>query len=219
VRENHPKRRQLRAQKQRLSREKASRAGYPAILVICEGRETEPNYIRGLCDARGINRANVTIVPGDAQTSALQLVHKARRRFEFDRDFDEVFVLCDCAGEDLTVAQTLAAQPMRSTSGEWVSVRLIVSRPCFEFWLLLHFEYSARPFPDAEHVVELLRRYVTDYEKSDRQIFAKVAVALDRAIDYATRVKRELAAVDADSPDTDMPAFIRALDKLRRRGV
>src|ERR1700678_1207791 len=155
VRENHPKQRQLRREGWRLHRHRATRAGLPAILIICEGRETEPNYLYGLCDARGINRANVTIVAGDGDTDALRLVKKAQKRFAVDRDFDAVFVVCDCAGEELAGAIALAAKPMKNASGNTLSVTMIVSRTCFEIWLLLHFEYIARPLPSAADVIGL----------------------------------------------------------------
>ncbi len=200
-----------------MARQRASRAGLPAILIICEGQQTEPNYLRGLCDARGINRANLTVVPGDGNTDAARLVRKARRRFEVDRDFDAVFVVCDCAGEDLSEAMSLAAKPMKNVSGSALSVTLIISRPCFEFWLLLHFEYAARPFHMAADVIDLLRRHITDYHKADREIFAKAGAGLDRAIGHTERLKVDLAAVGSESPNTDMPTLIKALDVLRRR--
>jgi hypothetical protein len=217
MRENHPKRRQLRREGRRLARQKASRAGLAAILIVCEGQETEPNYLNGLCDARGINRANVKIIPGDGDTDALRLVLKARRRFEVDRDFDAVFVVCDCAGEDLSEAIALAAKPMRSASGLAVPVTLIICRPCFEIWLLLHFEYCARPFPTAADVTDVLRRYITDYDKADRQIYAKTGSAIDRAIANAERLKVDIGTVGSTSPDSDMPKLVQALDALRRR--
>jgi len=34
----------------------------------------------------GINQANVILIPGDGETSAIQLVQKARRRFQIDRE-------------------------------------------------------------------------------------------------------------------------------------
>jgi RloB-like protein len=219
VREDHPKRRQLRREGRRLQRKKASREGLPAILIVCEGRETEPNYLHGLCDARGINRANTTIVAGDGETDALGLVRKAQRRFAVDRDFDAVFVVCDCVGEDLATAVAAAATPIKNAAGKSITVNLIVSRPCFEFWLLLHFEYISRPFASAQEVIDLLRAHITDYDKADRQIYAKVGIGLDHATGHSQQLKAELAAIGADSPDTDMPALIMVLNSLRRRGL
>jgi hypothetical protein len=216
MRDNQPKHRQRQRESRRLARKLGTRAGLPAILIICEGRETEPNYLLGLIDALHINRANVKVVAGDGDTSAVKLVQKARRRFEVDRDFDAVFVICDCAGEDVAEARREAAKPLRSASKRTLAVQLIVSRPCFEFWLLLHFEYVARPLGEATAAIELLRRHVTDYAKNDRDIFAKVAAGLDQASGHVARLKRDLVAFGAESPDTDMPVLIEALMALRR---
>jgi hypothetical protein len=185
-------------------------------LIICEGRQTEPNYLRSLCEEYGVNRANVTIISGEEDTNAAALVRKARDRFNVDRDFDAVFVVCDCTDEDLSAAQRLATQPLKNITGEPLSIELIVSRPSFEFWLLLHFEFSARPFRSPGPVIDLLRRHVTDYNKADRQIFAKVRSGLDRALGHVPRLKAELAATGARSPDTDMPALVQKIASLSR---
>ena len=170
----------------------------------------------GLCDGRRINRANVKVVSGDHETDALALVIKAQRQFSVDRDFDRVFVVCDCAGEDLSEARALASKTMRNSSGTAVQVELILSRPCFELWLLLHFEYVAKPFRAAVEVVNLLKRHITDYDKADRRIFEKVATGLDRASQNAKRLKAELATIGATSPDTDMAVLAEVLLELCR---
>jgi hypothetical protein len=216
VRDNHPKHRQILRQGRRLARKKATRAGLPAILIVCEGKQTEPNYIHGFCEMNGINRANVVLIPGDGETSAIQLVRKARQRFHIDRDFDAVFVVCDYDGEDLIEARRQAAKPMKNASGQMLAVQLIASSPCFEFWLLLHFEYLARPFPTAASVIDILERHLTDYDKADRLIFPKVHAGLERALGNARRLKTELTGIGAQTPDTDMAELVEKLMTLRR---
>jgi RloB-like protein len=219
VRDNQPKHRQSLGQGRRLARKKATRAGLPAILIVCEGKETEPNYLRGLCEMHGINRANVILIPGDGETSAIQLVQKARRRFQIDRDFDAVFVVCDSEGEDIIEARRHAAKPMKNASGQMLAVQLIASSPSFEFWLLLHFEYLARPFPTAASVIDILERHLTDYDKADRLIFPKVRAGLELALGNARRLKTELVEIRTQTPDTDMAVLIEILMTLRRTGA
>jgi hypothetical protein len=105
---------------------------------------------------------------------------------------------------------------MKNASGHMLTIHMIASRPCFEFWLLLHFEYAARPFPTAASVIDILERHLTDYDKSDRLIFPKVRVGLERAVGNARRLKTELAAIGAQTPDTDMANLIEILMALRR---
>jgi len=172
--------------------------------------------MRGFCEIHGINRANVVLIPGDGETSALQLVRKAQQRFQIDRDFDAVFVVCDSEGEAIVEARRHAAKPMKNASGQMLAVQLITSSPCFEFWLLLHFEYLARPFPTAASVIDILERHLTDYDKADRLIFPKVQAGLERALGNARRLKAELAEIGAQTPDTDMGDLIEKLMTLRR---
>jgi RloB-like protein len=187
----------------------------PAILVVCEGRETERNYIFGLCDRHRINRANVIVETGGNETSALQLVRKARGRFGRDRDFDAVFVVCDRDNQDLGPAHAEASVPLRSASGKRFPIQLIVTDPCFEFWLILHFEYVARSLT-AQEAIQLLRCHVTDYEKFDRRIYEKVHIGLERAVLNAARLKEELRRISASAPDSDMASLVTALLRIRR---
>ena len=64
MRDDQPKHRQMRQEQRRVARRKASRGGLPSVLVVCEGRETEPNYIDGLRDHLLINAAPFQMEPG-----------------------------------------------------------------------------------------------------------------------------------------------------------
>jgi hypothetical protein len=158
----------------------------------------------------------VVLIPGDGETSAIQLVRKARQRFQIDRDFDAIFVVCDCDGKNLQEARRHAAKSLKHASGQILHVQLVASSPCFEFWLLLHFEYLARPFPTAASVIDILERHLTDYDKADRLIFPKVQAGLERALGNVRRLKTELAEIGAQTPDTDMADLIEKLMTLRR---
>jgi hypothetical protein len=81
MRDDQPKHRQMRQEQRRVARRKASRAGLPAVLIVCEGRETEPNYIDGLRDHLRINAAAVHIEPGRSVTDPIGLVRNAHQRF------------------------------------------------------------------------------------------------------------------------------------------
>jgi hypothetical protein len=181
MRDNHPRKRQAKKIERKLERAKSSRKGLPFLLIVCEGAETEPNYVRGLCETRRINLAGIDIRPGGGATDARSLVKKAIELFKTN-DYDRVFVVMDDEGQPLEEAKQLAGKRLKTAGGESIQVELITSRPSFEFWLLLHFEYSSRPYATAAMVMNSLRAYLTNYSKSDEHVFAHVDAGLERAL-------------------------------------
>jgi RloB-like protein len=216
VRDNQPKHRQMRKEQRRLARQTASRAGLPAILVVCEGRETEPNYIEGLRAHLRINAAAVRIEAGDSVTDPIGLVRKAQRLFKSDRGYDRVYVVCDGDSQHLAAARELARRTLRNAAADFTHVQVIASFPSIEFWLLLHFEYSARPFQNSAESQQALRAYLPDYRKNDRDIFLKTAAGLDLACQRVQQLKAELRTNGAVGPDTDMPLLVEQLQKMQR---
>ncbi len=216
MRDNQPKHRQIRKEQRRLARRKASLEGLPSILVVCEGRETEPNYIDGLRDHLRINAGAVHIERGDSETDPVGLVRKAQKRFKGDRDYDFVYVVCDGDSQHLAAARAEAAKRLPTSSGRGTRVQVIASCPSIEFWLLLHFEYSARAFRTAAEVLQVLRAHLPDYRKNDRDIFRKAAEGLDQACQRVEQLKAELRTNGGIAPDTDMHLLVEQFRRMQR---
>ena len=216
MRDNQPKHRQMRKEQRKLARQKGALQGLPAVLIVCEGRETEPNYIEGLCTHLGVNSAAVNVIRGESATDPVRLARKARQLFTADGGYDLVYVVCDGDTPRLADARQLARRVLRNSARERTKVQIVASSPSFEFWLLLHFEYSARPYQAAAEVTDALRRHVTDFAKNDRDVFAKVAAGLDTACHNARRLKAELSQTGSQVPDTDMHSLVDQLAKMRK---
>jgi RloB-like protein len=154
---------------------------------------------------------------GAYETDAVSLVEIARRRFAADPDYDCVYVVCDAdRGGSLEKAIALASRPMKGRDGRRITVNVVCSDPCIEFWLLLHFEYSSRPYRNAAEVTADLKRHLTNYSKSDPQLFRHVEAGIDRAVANVKRLRRELAASGAQSPGSDIDQLIGQLLRMRR---
>lgn len=98
------------------------------LLVVCGGERTEPDYFRGL---KGQMRNPAIQIRLKAKGCAPKdLVAYARAIAPVGGDeFDQVWCVVDSDDFDLEAAAALAAE---------LDVRLAVSNPCFELWLLLH---------------------------------------------------------------------------------
>ena len=59
--------------------------------------------------------------------------------------------------------QLARARKMAEAKG----IQIAISNPCFEFWYLLHFQYTTRFLKDYPAVKAMLTVHLPDYEKSD----------------------------------------------------
>jgi hypothetical protein len=51
---------------------------------------------------------------------------------------------------------------------KYKNVIICVNNPCLEFWLLLHFEATGKVFSMCEDAEKALKKYLPDYEKSEK---------------------------------------------------
>jgi hypothetical protein len=92
-------------------------------------------------------------------------------------------------------------------------VKLVASDPCFEFWLLLHFEYSAAVMSAADALARL-QRHMPGYYKADTAVFDRVCAGLYAACRHAARLDADYGTSGATSPMSDMPKLVEELRSM-----
>jgi len=165
------------------------------ILIVCEGRETEPNYLHGLRDEEAVRQYFIVEVRKGKGGSCLDVIQQAIAEREKAaarrKDFDEVWCVFDVEQasrrEQVIDARTLAGQH---------EIQLALSNPSFECWLLAHFTRTKKSFAGADKVIEELNKYWRrefgqDYEKSDEQIYARLSARTQTALDNARKVRKQ----------------------------
>ncbi len=204
-----------------LRRRAAKRAPYAKILIVCEGEKTEPNYFNGVKDYYSLNSANIEIC-GECGSNPLSILQHAKQRYREEWDardaFDKVFCVFDKDthpqyGEAL---QAIAAQKPYGTFSAITSV------PCFEYWLLLHFIYTTRPYASlssnsaGSQVLTDLRQYLPDYQKGRKSVFIELINQLVLATRNAQKALREAERSGTDNPTThvhELVSFMRTIKK------
>jgi hypothetical protein len=141
-----------------------------AFLIVTEGEKTEPNYLKALRDRFQLNATEVEILHPEG-TDPITLTKKAIELRETRRKsakkgfaiaYDEVWVVFDLEKpHDERRKLAVQAMGMKEATG----IRFAVSDPCFEFWLLLHGEYTTSPFPDCDSVMKRLEKHWPAYSK------------------------------------------------------
>ena len=223
--DNQPKHRQ---QSRDLKRRTAQRAPYARLLIVCEGKKTEPHYFKEICHEYRLATANVQVWPGALGTQPLQVVEYAEYLFrEGDNQknilpgaFDQVCAVFD-RDDHPTYHQALAKAAalngkFENDLGERVTFHAIASVPCFELWLLLHFEEIFAPIHRAEVYARLRQEgYLPGYDKGQGGYWAATKARLDQAMSRAQDRAALTTAYDGTEPYTGIHQLVSWLTHLK----
>jgi len=102
----------------------------------------------------------------------------------------------------------------------------INSVPCFEYWLLLHFGYTAKPFygttgakSAGDQVQDELKKCIEDYAKGNHGCFERLVDDLPQAIQYSKLALKSADASGTDNPTTfvhELVVYLQGLSKNNR---
>jgi hypothetical protein len=184
------------------------------LLVVCEGKNTEPQYINGLAQYYRNTILQITIPPeqGDpkklvemAKKNTEDAASNARRNKDENLKYDETWCVYDKDDHE----RFGDACRMARDNG----FKLAISNPSFELWLLLHFRES----PGRQHrdkIKAILSREFPGYDK--KVDFRLYAVGLSAAGARAKRIHDEAlrdGEKEFDNPSTSMFCLVGSMLK------
>ncbi|SYZ33447.1 RloB family protein [Propionibacterium australiense] len=190
-----------------ISRKRGQRDERTTILLVTNGGKTEKSYLEAL--KRKVPRdsgLSVQIRPEDGKEPETILRNLERERSDLS-GYDEIWIIVDHDGRDRQ--DFLAKCEKRGMIG-------VVSVPCFEVWLIAHYEQVRlyREQADAQrHYRQLTELKGRDAKGlPDNFPFDRVAEAAKRCC----LTGKPLPAVNAQgpSPSTTMPHLLRRLGLL-----
>jgi hypothetical protein len=218
ARDNSPKIRQ-RAQ---LERKQSHRASYDRVLIVSEGSKTEPLYFREIKNAHRLQTANVEVHPSELGTEPIQVVRYAKQLFEKGdihkrvraKGFEMVFAVFDRDDhktyfDALQLTASLDGR-LRNDAKQPVAFKAIASIPCFELWLLLHYEDIRHPL-HRDEVLTRLKKHIPKYDKGFGGSFAATREYLEIASARAQSLARRSTAFDDTEPSTDIAELVTLL--------
>jgi hypothetical protein len=193
-------------------RDFGERTTAPSVLIVCEGEKTEPLYFEDLRRRFRLSAVQVKIVgAGAAPISVVNYARSERARHNYD------IVWCafdrESVHENNTFAQAVAAASA-------LEYRLAISNPAFEYWYLLHFDDTTRPFANASEIIEELQNHLPGYKKSWRE-FSLLFARLDEAALRAAKVlalRQQETAESYPCPSTcvhELVAELRSMQPVR----
>lgn len=210
-----------------LKRRKNFRSAYEVVLIICEGAKTEPNYFKALRTHLRLNRENIVIHEGHKGNDPLSLVNaaeeefvRARRRDPEKQGYDHVFVVFD---RDTHTTYNDALQKINGLNEKYKGkFKAIVSIPCFEIWLLLHFEYTTRQHgasggnSPCDNLIRDLNAHIAGYAKGNAGIFEVTKDLINEAVKNAKLLEAHRESAQTDNPSTKVHHLVEYLIGIRR---
>jgi hypothetical protein len=184
------------------------------ILVVCEGKLTEPAYFRALQHEFRNRLVHVEIdkqagVPLTLVTRAIALDTEAKAEAKRQRDDDLKYDDVWCVFDVDEHPNLLEALDLAKASG----VNVALSNPCIELWAILHFQDQQEQLHRHE-AQQTLRAYMPRYEKE--LDFNKMKPGYETAIARARQLQKTAEALD--NPDRNPSTKVHLLTELIRTG-
>ncbi len=175
------------------------------FLIFCEGKRTEPQYIKGLGQVPEI-RTIASLERGKSNSDPASLVRQAiKARNSPYYNTHEIWCLFDVEWP----ARPNLLETVRFARSK--GIQCAVSNPCFELWLILHFKDLHKSLT-VDRAVELRQEHDKSVDKSvDPELY------MDRRDQAATRARRldakhteEERSFPKDNPSSGMYKLLDA---------
>ena len=178
------------------------------ILILCEGKNPECQYLKKLAAELHIE-SRVTVQHG-RDKAPISLGKKAIKEQE-ESEYSKVYLVINDDGRSDKIKK------LKTYLQRHQQIILIISDPCFEFWLLLHFTQTTRPFKHmkggksaCEQVTQELKKKgrLPKYEKSAPNIFETTYSDIETAL--------KTAKILSGHPSTNIHILVEDLRELAR---
>jgi len=168
-----------------MKRREFSREIKKRILILCEDSKSSLLYFKSFKKDEEFKR-HLSAVSVDVyhpeNYSPLGLVKDAIKRRDFEKEeknpYGEIWVVFDKDKHtNIQDAYKLA---------EKEKINIAISIICFEFWILLHFEYTTKQFNKCDELIKYIesKKYISNYKKCSNCfdiIRDKIAIAITNA--------------------------------------
>jgi hypothetical protein len=198
-----------------------TREPYDRILIVCEGKKTEPNYFHEIRQEGRISTVHICISPSQLGTQPLQVVNSAVALFhEKKRAFEKVFAVFDrddhsTYNNAINRAESLSSNgDLINDEGKQATFKAIVSVPCFELWLLLHYANIQSYFHRRE-ILHQLQTHITNYEKGQNGLYKLTQDFLPKATERAENLRNRFSCLPGEEAYTDVDELVGILRSIK----
>lgn len=191
------------------------------VLIVCEDSKSSVLYFQNICKEYRID--GKVRVDGDSESAPISVVEYAIKLVcEKDAKYDVAFCVID-RDTHATFDQAVdKVQRWRTPRGKTTKLQTIASYPWYELWILLHFEYFAKPCPTLADLKPHLNKKLSEknlpkYDKSTSDLFSALFPLTEIAQKNAQNLDIENNKTDSKNPSTKIHILIDEMQKIRDR--
>jgi hypothetical protein len=202
-----------------LKRKRGNRSTFDRLLIVCEGKKTEPNYFEDIRKELRLPKAEVRVLHSDLGTEPRQIVDYGESVFFEDPSFDIIYAVFD-RDEHKTYHDALKRtaqldKGLRNDFQKRIRFHAVPSVPCFELWLLLHYA-DVKAFMDRHEVIARLGGHIDGYAKGLEGVFGMTVGKLDDATARAGKLREMFSRDSGDDPYTSVDKIVAKLLTYKR---
>lgn len=204
------------------NRRNFKRSGQPVVLVVCEGEVTELTYFRAM--KKELKTPSIEIIVGKG-SNPKSILETAMAKYS-DFPYDQIFCVFDKDSHLYYQSVINEIEQLNNRKTNPVPIKAIYSAPCFEYWLLLHFDYTAAPYQRTQKkstgdcCVSQLKKHIPNYDKSKLsiiEIFPMLYGRLDDAIKNAKKIQIASKRDGFDEPFTNVNEIVEYFRSLSKK--
>ena len=140
---------------------------------------------------------------------------KTARTSPVSDEYDHIYCVIDVDTHTTLDAAIIKARDQR--------LSIVLSKPCFEYWYILHFRRTGSPYHSSSSVVSDLRNDFPSYDKGNIGIFELIYPDTETAIDRSKEVLRSQYHDNEDlrqcNPSTHVHRVVECLREISEMSV
>lgn len=185
------------------------------ILIVCEDSVSGCEYFKDFRSALRLSNLDVRICGEECGSAPISVYEYALEEYKKDREengesnaYDKVYCVFD---RDKHVDFDRAMDAIRRAGTPF---QAIPSYPCFEVWVLFHFEASSAPLPVCDDANKKIKQYLSDYQKNAgkfRKLYPLINDKTTQAIKNSKQILKSVQDVGTDNPSTLIHVIIEHL--------
>jgi RloB-like protein len=198
-----------------LKRKVATRKPRKTLVVFCEGERTEPEYLNALKlqpSVRDVAAVDLRVETGQGgsvpRTLVTMAIEARGRAMDEDAEIDEFWCVFDVEWPRNHPGLNEAVRQSRAND-----IKLAVSNPCFELWLILHFQDHAAWLDNTQ--ARRLRRQLDDSGDKGLQSARYMPLTDDaarRSAELDKRHQQNGTTFPHDNPSSGMHLLLASLE-------